>query len=290
MDYYTDSGSISSVDAGPGTNLEFDIALPFTTTGTNGIPPIDVYIVTIKVDMFLKNAAGDMLMHAQTYTVTINLSGTEATHELDTSASTSTFTETTENENNSKAAPSTDPGDLTLAQAPGGPVGFGTDITLIADTADVEYKVWRDIGEPVEVFSDASLTNKIYEWPSELVGGHITEGAGATNELTLTLESVPVFIYNQNSIYVKLGIKYRDAAGGRRRRVLLRLPNNKNANGDGHRALERYEAASTTVAAEVKFAPMDEEEGSSSDGYTFSISLSWLVATTALAGTSLILA
>ena len=262
---YYDDDSLTINDAGPGTGLDFQLDL----TKSSDDPPIGVYTVSADVDMWYKNTtSGDILMHAKTYTVTVNLKGTEVIYSMDTANNGNAYTELVDDESKTISAVSPTPGDLELDQT-GSTPGFGDDVVLEVTTSDSDYKIWWDPLVPVEVFSDSDLEDKEYEWPISLIDSDHSE-SGASNTLEVRLESCPVAIYNLNDVYVQLGVVLRDAGGDIRRRNMMMGFNNLEAASDAAAQLQKSEykgeGSAALISAHIRFAGssssvLEDEEG-----------------------------
>ena len=256
-------------------NQDNDVAYTSLAAGTNNLmtftlapsgtpPPVGVTTITLGVTIKYKNTATlTMNMHQKNFVITLTVTGSAATQELSTADGSTTTTYTVQQGDDTNAGGVVSPlpaSGLTLTQAGGGAaVGWGSPIIVEAGTDDTNYKLWLDTSVNVEVYNAASGGDLLYVWPAALVDAP-TEEASASNNLSVTLNSVPVTLYNAGTVFVFLTIKFRDTEGGRR---VLRIPATRMQT--YHRSLETMEESSVGVSAPVQLIPLDD----SSDGATF---------------------
>jgi hypothetical protein len=74
--------------------------------------------------------------------------------------------------------------------------------------------VWLDASAPIEV-KNVFGTTVLYTWPSLQVSA-LTAEAGSSNTLTITLNAVPVTVYNMGTVYFHVTVRYRNTAGDQR--------------------------------------------------------------------------
>ena len=302
---YYDSASISVPSTGPGAGV-----LNINLARKAGVNPteIGVYTINAAVDMYLKNSVGDLLFHMKTYEIKIYRKGTESSTVLGSSVGMPGLnvggeTGETDPENlppeaveeaanpNPVSYTTVIPQDLTLetgAAGEGGgggggggedPVEPGEDIAMTVGSEKETFRVWLDGSAVIEVYSDSELTNKVFEWPTELVDAPEDESA-SSNYLTVELANVPVGLYALGTIYIKFVVKMRDTAGDVVRRTIRSL-----------QAINQTGENKADIVAAVLFASHDDEDESSALCTQTSKILKFAIAATGTAavGTALLL-
>lgn len=243
--------AFTSTAAGPGN------VMTFTLSPTGTPPPVGVTLVTLDVTIKYKNAAATMNMHQKLFKITITVVGSTATQALSTGQGSSTTTYTVQQGTGTATGgvltPLPNVG-LTLVQS-GTAVAWGSPIIVQTSTTDANYKLWLDTSQTIEVYDAATAGNLLYVWPSALITAPTLEGA-ASNSLAITLNSVPVTLYNKGTVYIFLKIKFRDTEGGRR---VLRVPavTHSSQIQMAHRSLEAMAENSVDVSAPVELVPLD---------------------------------
>ena len=247
--YYTNQPTLAVTTGGGNAGTEGNGNLAITLPAA--VPPVGEYTVILNVDMNIRNQGSPVLMHEKQYSITVNLIGQAKTVLLQTTdaATTTTYAETTITDDKTATVVSPNPAGLLLAQV-GTNTAFGSDIVVKATNTDSGYKMWRDDAVVVKVYDNAAQDTLLYEWPEALVEESSNSEVGtaaADNELTVTLKSAPVALYNQLSIFVEISISFRDLDGDVRTRQ-LRL-----AGGDDeHRNLERMGENTVALGTNVK--------------------------------------
>ena len=173
------------------------------------------YQVAIRIEMHYKNTAGDILMHFETYRITITSDGTgQVSHTLQQGST--TVSSTTSTTSAFVIKDSERPPDLRMVTSHQNQnaVKFGSPIEFAVATSLTKYKVWLDPSTPVKVFDSVSM-HPIYGWPSTAVDAIVTETV-ATNKLKIALRDVPASFYEipQSEIWIRLTVKFRGMEGG----------------------------------------------------------------------------
>lgn len=191
----------------------------FTLNPTGNGPAVgSTVVVTLHLSLkYVNTDSVTLLMHSRVFSVTLSILGAENSHPLVSSrVSTTTFSPLSTDQSNNSEVTSPAPPGLALQQS-GGSVTFPNPIVLAVDANDASYNVWFDSTVSVDIRDGAQVTDRlVYTWPASMVSASVTSQTSGVSSLAVTLSSVPVSLYNQETIYAFLSVKFLKTEGDRR--------------------------------------------------------------------------
>ena len=269
-----------------GAASQNNVALFFLNRKPGVLPPIGVTKITLTVSLYYRNSETvTVLMHEKIYEITLTAEGTSNTVTTSTttgSAVTDFVVGTGTTDADGLVVTPLPEGGITFAPTSTNPVAFGSPIQVTASTTDTNYRIWRKSDVSVEIYDAATDGNLIYTWPNALVDAPTSELTTTSNTLAISLNSVPVALYNADNVFVSLGLNFRDVAGdGTTRALRVRISGEELG-----RNLAEFAPGSAQVETPVQMAAMESGESASS---SFMVAPSAMTTTTAMAGLAFLL-
>jgi len=208
------------------------------TANTN--PPVGETTITITVSLLYNSGRPSPIkIHERIYDITVTAAGTLTTvtttmkDNNEAASLTSLEGDTTSQDITGQVLTPLPAEGITFTQIGSTPVTYGNPIRLMVSTADASYRIWLDTTAPIQINTANSNGDVIYTWPAALISGNNME-ATSSNNLLVTLTSVPLDLYHAEQMYVSLKVVFRDSRGGRRT-LRARLPEDELA-----RSLDQY--------------------------------------------------
>jgi hypothetical protein len=274
--YYSGVPVVASDPAITATQFQVDF------DRTANLPPTGDYTILMAVRLEYNNNGDIVVMDAAEYTFTVNVAGSESSAVYNSGSGSSvtggyTNADVAETETASGTVVSAPPASLDVGHTSGG-ANLQDDIVLTAQiTGDdiADFTLWLETGDQVRMDSSVLFTTDPYVWPAAAMvieAGKDAEVSG-TSSVTLTLKSVPVYLYNSGTVFVEMTVHYRDESNDLGARRALRA-----LQGTGGVPLEE---GSANMVAQVTF-------GSDGSGATIITSF-MVVSATALSGAALFL-
>lgn len=272
--YYTGSppGALT-VDS----TTQFSIAL----TRSGAAPVVGDYAIVLNIKLWYHTAETDFKMDEVDYTFNVNIAGAASSTIVSTGSGATTggsfnAPSITENSVGNGSVVSAAPS-ISLAQS-GSNVAVGSDVILLATTASGTHTLWVVPTDPVIASGDTTFDESDYEWPNPAVASDVTSETGTQSTVTIHLKSVPVEVFDLQTIYIRLTVHYRDISHdfGTRRALRRSLEG-------GHTAVLAREGGAVDIVGKVTF-------GRAVDSGSVATSVFTIISTTAVgAGAALLI-
>jgi hypothetical protein len=251
---------------------------------TGASPTVGTYTVILTAQLKYNNGGTVVVMDIVEYTFNVNVAGGASFSEITSAQGTSggfTNGAATDEKTSDGRVVSPEPTSLQIAQTSTN-AALEDDLVITVDVTSpgdqAAYSLWVVATDDITMDTDASFIVQPYEWPDWAVSSSTSaDSAGSeVSSLTITLTSIPIQYYNDQSVFVRFTIHFRDYSQGAdpdARRALRALQEGSGGNG--------LASGSTELVAQVTF-------GSDDSGATIITSF-MVISTTALSGAALFL-